>query len=79
MKKVRKENFKHMLELGRNFAEQHGCRILDTPSNSISISMCVEGLGLADPTDLGAILYANRVMGHRILNRSDNLTKVAGI
>lgn len=48
-----------------------------TPGNSISIAMHLGELKEEkDITDLGAILYSKRVMGHRVLAESAKITKI---
>lgn len=68
-----------MLENGQKFANKHKFRILKTDPNTISVAMHLEGLEVEKITELGAILYSKRVMGHRILNSTQNKTKIAGI
>lgn len=78
LKTERKTLFQYLLTAGRSFADKHGCKVLSTPTNSISIAMHL-GEGLKeekDVTDLGAILYSKRVMGHRILAQSAKVTKI---
>lgn len=78
LKKQRKQNYKYMVEKGQKFAEKNGFRLLKTQQNSISVAMYLKGLEVAKITELGAILYSKRVMGHRILAQTQGKTTLAG-
>ena len=54
---------------GFQFALKHKFKIIDTPTNTISIAMKIGNIETTDEdlTELGAILYGKRVMGHRIV------------
>ena len=67
------------MKKGEEFAEKNSCKVLQTPANTISIGMSLEGCKFKEPGELGAILYTNKVMGHRILSKSEKITKIAGI
>lgn len=57
-----------MLQSGQKFANKHGFQMLKTEPNTISVAMHLKGLEVEKITELGAILYSKRVMGHRILS-----------
>lgn len=80
LKKERKINYEFMRETALEFAKSYGLAVLSTPANTISIAMSVAALGVPDDeiTRLGSILYSKRVMGHRIIARSDKITNICG-
>lgn len=67
-----------MLESGEKYAKSRGFRILKTEANTISVAMNLSGIEVQKITELGAILYSKRVMGHRILSEISAKTKIGG-
>lgn len=78
LRKERKACFELMAELARQSADRHKCRVLVSPANSISMAMQlrIDGVGEAQLTELGSILYSKRVMGHRIVVPASKETKI---
>lgn len=64
--------------LAKSAAVRHKCRVLESPSNSISMAMQldIDGIDSSNLTELGSILYSKRVMGHRIIVPTGKLTKI---
>lgn len=56
-----------------------GERVLDTRENTISLGLTL-GKIMKDQeaTELGAILYSKKVMGHRILSAKQDVQKFCG-
>lgn len=67
-----------MLQSGEKFAKTHNFHILKTESNTISIAMQLKDFKVENVTELGAILYSKRVVGHRIIAENSNKSKVGG-
>ena len=71
-----------MQATAHDFAKEHELKLLVTKGNSISMAMHFppENPLYGDSlTQLGAILYSKRVMGHRVVSASARKTKIVGV
>ncbi|XP_013099593.2 O-phosphoseryl-tRNA(Sec) selenium transferase [Stomoxys calcitrans] len=67
LSKARKNLFMELKQKLNVISKQHGCKVLETKSNRISLAITFESLSIDEPTKFGSMLYTRGISGTRVV------------